>query len=100
MNLKMPTLGKGKGKAPAEAETSSKFMDPPNNNPRVKLWCNVEGDTTLFSVEPTPEQSVADVKELIHHKAIGDGQPPLAKDLVLWRVSDSYQQGWHGANRT
>jgi hypothetical protein len=52
----------------------------------ITLWCNLKGDSSLFKVEIAPEQTVADLKDLIHAQAVGNGLLPLAKDLVLWKV--------------
>jgi hypothetical protein len=52
----------------------------------ITLWCNVKSDSSLFSVEIAPEQTVTFLKELVHSKAVGTGLLPLAKDLVLWKV--------------
>ena len=56
---------------------------------KVKLWCNVKGETSLFSVKPAVEDTIEDVKKLIHSEAFGDGQFPLAKNLVLYKVRGS-----------
>jgi hypothetical protein len=36
----------------------------------ITLWCILKGDSSLFKVEIAPEKSVADLKELIHGKAV------------------------------
>jgi Crinkler effector protein N-terminal domain len=59
-------------------------------NEAITLWCNVKDDLSLFFVEITPEHTVAHLRKLIHKEAFGDGQLPLAKDLVLYKVSCSY----------
>jgi Crinkler effector protein N-terminal domain len=59
-------------------------------NETITLWCNVKGDSSLFKVEIAPERDVADLRKLIHKEAFADGQFPLAKDLVLYKVSCSY----------
>jgi hypothetical protein len=63
----------------------------------------VKGDSALDFVKISPELTVAHLKKLIHWEAFGDGGLPLSQELLLWKVRgplDSYQQGWHGANRT
>jgi hypothetical protein len=56
-------------------------------NGEISLWCIVKGDLSLFNVKIVPEQTVADLKELIRDKH----QNNLLKDvdaanLALWKV--------------
>lgn len=57
--------------------------------PSYNLTCLLKGDKTTFDVEIPADMRVSRLKEAIHTKAIGDGKFPLAKNLVLWKVSQS-----------
>ena len=48
-----------------------------------RLWCFVEGDTTLFSVIAS-SISICVLKDLIKETGVFNGID--AKDLILWKV--------------
>ena len=51
------------------------------------LICLIEGDSSLFIVEPTRSIDIIDLKELIKEKGINTTEHAvLAKDLILWKV--------------
>jgi hypothetical protein len=53
----------------------------------ITLWCNLKGDSSLFSVEIAPEQTVAFLKEFIWEKRKnGMFRGIDAADLVLWKA--------------
>ena len=49
------------------------------------LVCLVEGESSIFKVNPTSNMDVTDLKDLIHQKGVGT----FAKDLILWKVRKS-----------
>lgn len=51
----------------------------------ITLQFIVIGGNPSF-VEIDPKKTVVDLKQAIHKEAIGDGQFPLALDLILWKV--------------
>ena len=53
------------------------------------LLCLVEGDSSIFEVEPSGTMNIIKLKDLIHGKGFGNASPVLAKDLVLWKVRKS-----------
>ena len=48
------------------------------------LLCLVEGDSSLFKVNPTSNVDIIQLKVLIKEKGIDNAI--LAEDLVLWKV--------------
>jgi len=53
----------------------------------VSLWFNVKGNSALTFVEIPPEQTVAHLKELIHHKHKNSVLSGIdAAGLLLWKV--------------
>jgi hypothetical protein len=55
-----------------------------------ELFCLVQGDSTVFSVDVPTSKSVSKLRQLIYETAIhASKRDILAKDLILWKVSTS-----------
>jgi hypothetical protein len=50
-----------------------------------RIWCLVEGDTTIFPVTTPLSLPIGELKKLIKEEGIND-TTILAKDLMLWQV--------------
>jgi len=72
---------RNKDSTPIAAETSS------GNNSLRDLLCLIEGDTVI-PVSIAANKPIAVLKELIHAKGESSA---FAKDLVLWKVSDTLE---------
>lgn len=57
-----------------------------SDTPR-QLYCLIEGESPIFSVEVPGNVSMDYVKELVHKDGIGTKRAILPKDLVLLKVS-------------
>jgi hypothetical protein len=60
------------------------LSDSMTDNPVRSLVCLIEGESSLFRVEPTGNTDIIALKDLIKEKGINNAI--LAKDLTLWKV--------------
>jgi hypothetical protein len=61
------------------------------DDPVRSLVCLIEGESSLFRVEPTGNTDIIALKDLIKEKGINN--VILAKDLTLWKVRMSMTSG-------
>ena len=51
------------------------------------LYCLIEGESSLFIVEPKEDVSIVELKELIHEECKNGVLRDIdAKDLTVWKV--------------
>jgi prolyl-tRNA editing enzyme YbaK/EbsC (Cys-tRNA(Pro) deacylase) len=78
------------GRRSANGQPTSQDIGMTPNDVVRTLLCLVEGDTTIFQVQAPVDNNVLDLKELVYEKGVGVARGPvLAKDLVLWKVSQA-----------